>query len=389
MFTLFFLCGNASKWFQHNILGVRPGPKALWTENYAAFVNKLWVNFGPHNLQAEAEDTLNNLQMRDADHICTYDLKFQDAMVELDWSENAFSYQYYWGLPNHIKDEMSHYWSRQAEKSHTSESAQSSGLKPSTSSGSRGKDSKGSSSSGNSGSNSNLGKSKSSDQGSSSSSSTAKPKSSSDNQSKSLPSWLEGKLKNGKLMDKEHKCHQENGLCMFCGDKHDINNCVKKKACNVKGKASRHAASVDEALLADKANGITFWHLNTSSPPSAAPRPAWAESDTSLDAMPPSVLPKPRTTLSSPTRKPHKPFWPYKPIYSLPETCAAEAPISIISTATFLCTCNRPGVQQFTLYATDPSTESSGKAGDIEPVDMSAVPTLYHKFASVFDEDLF
>uniref|UniRef100_A0A0W0ETW4 Putative retrotransposon nucleocapsid n=1 Tax=Moniliophthora roreri TaxID=221103 RepID=A0A0W0ETW4_MONRR len=232
MFALSFLHGNASKWFQHDILGIWPGPKALWTENYTTFINKLWINFGPYNSRAEVEDTLNNLWMCDADHIRTYDLKFQNAMVELDWADPILSTCSEISparLMTGIGLDRLRKLARQDLPS-----LQARSLAPVLVPGAR--------------------IVRSSDKGSSSSSSTAKSKSGSENQSKLLPSWLEGKLKNGKLTDEECKHHQESGLCMFCSDKHNINNCAKK-AHNMKGKASRYAASIDEAPSADKADG--------------------------------------------------------------------------------------------------------------------------------------
>uniref|UniRef100_A0A0W0FDD8 Reverse transcriptase domain-containing protein n=1 Tax=Moniliophthora roreri TaxID=221103 RepID=A0A0W0FDD8_MONRR len=321
MFALSFLWGNTSKWFQHDILSTQPGPRPFWMESYTAFVNELWVNFGSCNSRAKVEDTLNLLWMHDSEHIHVYDLKFQDAMVELDWGENTFSYQYYQGLPDHIKDEMSH----------------SSGSKPGTSSSSGAKDSK-PPSAGSSGLGS--GKSKPSSN-SSSSSSSSKPS----NHPKTLPSWLGVTLP-------IHFSH---------GETFHLDFYVTQLDSECKLVLGYNWLTHYNPLIDWAEGSISFWHLDASS--SAALQPALAASDASSNVLPVSVLPTPRPTFPLPLRKPHKPFWPYEPVYTLPETRAVVHPISLISAGAFLHACNELGSQQFTLYASDPlCTKSLGKA---------------------------
>ncbi|EEB88862.1 hypothetical protein MPER_13117 [Moniliophthora perniciosa FA553] len=270
MFALSYLRGNAAKWFQPDILGTGRGGTPLWMQSYAAFLQELWDNFGPRNTRAEAEQALSNLRMRDNDHIRTYDLKFQDIVVELDWGENAYTFQYYRGLPDRIKDEMSRvgrpenlsslrtlartlddrYWTRQEEKSrqnptpNSNQSQQGSKGGKSTNSGQ------------NSGSTSSSTNSKPSQSTSSGSTTDAsKSNSGSTSTSKStLPSFLQGKLKNGKLTPDERKRRQDNNLCMFCGGKHELQSCKRKAARDAEKTTS---ASGRAATVADEAKPET------------------------------------------------------------------------------------------------------------------------------------
>ncbi|KAK7025403.1 hypothetical protein VNI00_016040 [Paramarasmius palmivorus] len=99
-FALSFLCGNAAKWFQHDILGHCLGNQPLWMGSWSVFLEELIDNFGPQNIPEECEENLCTLKMGEFDRIGTYNLKFQDTISELNWGENAYTFQYYCGLPD-------------------------------------------------------------------------------------------------------------------------------------------------------------------------------------------------------------------------------------------------------------------------------------------------
>ena len=57
-YVLSFLHGTALDWFEPTLTS---GHYAPWLTNYSAFISELWNNFGPHNLEGEAEAGLENL----------------------------------------------------------------------------------------------------------------------------------------------------------------------------------------------------------------------------------------------------------------------------------------------------------------------------------------
>ncbi|ESK81923.1 hypothetical protein Moror_671 [Moniliophthora roreri MCA 2997] len=372
MFALSFLWGNTSKWFQHDILSTQPGPRPFWMESYTAFVNELWVNFGSCNSRAKVEDTLNLLWMHDSEHIHVYDLKFQDAMVELDWGENTFSYQYYQGLPDHIKDEM-----LRKDTHRELPSLQVQSLAPVPAQG---------------------------------------PRTASHPQLEALV-WVQASPNPLAILllpppppspatipklyplgletpiSYENTAFLPRKSLLFTlpihfshGETFHLDFYVTQLDSECKLVLGYNWLTHYNPLIDWAEGSISFWHLDASS--SAALQPALAASDASSNVLPVSVLPTPRPTFPLPLRKPHKPFWPYEPVYTLPETRAVVHPISLISAGAFLHACNELGSQQFTLYASDPlCTKSLGKAGDIELADLSVVPSPYHEFTSIELED--
>ena len=72
-YMLSFLQGTALDWFEPTLTSGRYAP---WLTDYSAFVSELQNNFGPHDLEGEAEAVLENLQMCDTQRITKYLVEF-------------------------------------------------------------------------------------------------------------------------------------------------------------------------------------------------------------------------------------------------------------------------------------------------------------------------
>ena len=72
-YILSFLHGTVLDWFKPTLTS---GCYAPWLTNYSAFISELRNNFGPHDLEGEAEAGLENLHMRDNQRITKYLVEF-------------------------------------------------------------------------------------------------------------------------------------------------------------------------------------------------------------------------------------------------------------------------------------------------------------------------
>ncbi|KAG6326388.1 hypothetical protein ID866_12701, partial [Astraeus odoratus] len=105
--ALSFLKGIALSWFEPDLLDTIPGADPAWADNYSEFIIELTTNFGPHDPVGDAEHQLNNLLMKDGNHINKYIVKFNRLTTQVHgYGEGALRHMFYNGLPDHIKDEI-------------------------------------------------------------------------------------------------------------------------------------------------------------------------------------------------------------------------------------------------------------------------------------------
>jgi hypothetical protein len=105
-FVLSYLRDVAQEWFEPGISGLTDEPPE-WFDNWEAFLDELYTNFGPYNETGDAKHELTNLRMRDNQHVSDYLVRFSRLVLHCSWGELALRYRFYEGLPPRIKDELS------------------------------------------------------------------------------------------------------------------------------------------------------------------------------------------------------------------------------------------------------------------------------------------
>jgi hypothetical protein len=57
--------------------------------NYGLFVDELKLNFGPYDPKADAKAAIENLFMKDSQHIVKYIVEFYQLAAKIHWANKA------------------------------------------------------------------------------------------------------------------------------------------------------------------------------------------------------------------------------------------------------------------------------------------------------------
>ena len=102
-FALTLLRGTALEFFEPQLMSNKP---LAWEHDWEEFVKLLRSQFGPLNPTADAADSIDNLQMKDNQHILKYNIEFTRLATQTSWDDTVLWHCYYSGLADHIKEIM-------------------------------------------------------------------------------------------------------------------------------------------------------------------------------------------------------------------------------------------------------------------------------------------
>jgi hypothetical protein len=107
-FAQSYLKGMALEWFEPDLLPDGLSSHLDWMDDYSEFMLELQTNFGPHDPSGDAEMQLEQLNMREGQHINKYIVEFQRLASQVcGWGDGALHCQLYNELPACIKDKIS------------------------------------------------------------------------------------------------------------------------------------------------------------------------------------------------------------------------------------------------------------------------------------------
>ena len=102
-FALTLLWGTALEFFEPQLMSNKP---LAWEHDWEEFVKLLHSQFGPLDPTADATDSIDNLRMKDNQHILKYNIEFTCLTTQTGWDDTVLQHRYYGGLADCIKDIM-------------------------------------------------------------------------------------------------------------------------------------------------------------------------------------------------------------------------------------------------------------------------------------------
>jgi hypothetical protein len=232
-----------------------------WLTDFELLTKELYIYFGPYDQQAEAEIELKQLVMKDTHKATKFFLEFYRLSAMLDHNESSLYRKASTAMPKRIKHKMVHfnkprtldelrdlikkinqcYWEHRGEIACETHADPATKVKSDKSArAAPNNDRRQGQNSGNSNSNTNA-------QSSGKGKEKEKPKGNPSQGQPKKPDLTEKLGKDGKLTQQEHQHHQDNNLCLFCGQAgHRVHECLRSTAARAAqasdGKASEPKA---------------------------------------------------------------------------------------------------------------------------------------------------
>ncbi|KNZ57884.1 uncharacterized protein VP01_204g9 [Puccinia sorghi] len=225
LYAASYLSGRAAQWFEPYLDLLDNKSPTCILNNWDRFEQQLFTLFGDPNEVRNAEFELNSLAMKENGKASTYISQFRTLQSRVDWNDAAFAFHFRKGLPSRITDQLALTGQRlntlqqlidrtieldncYHDKVRNNKKSDSSSKQDDASKNSQ----------------------KSSKKSSNVKTPTSSTPKSSSSKSK-IPADIVAVLnKEGNLKADERARREKEGLCMYCGGKHELDTCAKKIA---------------------------------------------------------------------------------------------------------------------------------------------------------------
>ena len=105
-FAISYLKKSALEWFENRVMEPDLVRAPRWCSSWINFTLEICTHFGPANPVRSAEIKLHHLNMSYESWISEYLVQFNTLASCAAWGDAALHFQFYNGLPDHLKDKV-------------------------------------------------------------------------------------------------------------------------------------------------------------------------------------------------------------------------------------------------------------------------------------------